>query len=176
MPPQPVPAQVNRPAAKQPINVTAPDPSNTIQSVMQNVSPTSVMPQTLLAQPQTEVPPTPQPIPQAFPPALNPYQLPPPLPHEHNVAQSSPVAGLSQVFQDLARTWATSNSHQVGYQPPVTGTTAPWTGVEREWTDLKGESDPELAHLLNGLAGAGAVPAMPALRCGSHMGHSRVST
>ena len=84
---------------------TAPNPSNPTQPVIQNVPPTSVMPQTLLAQPQTQVPPTPQPIAQALPPALNPYQLAQPLPHEHNVARPSPVAGLSQVFQDLAQTW-----------------------------------------------------------------------
>ena len=121
------------------------------------------MPPMLPAQSQTQVPPSPQPIAQAFPPAVNPYQLPQPLPHEHSVARPSPVAGLSQVFQDLAQTWATTrDSHQVGYQPPMTGTTAPWIGVEREWTDLKGESEPELPHLLNRLNGVRAAPAMSA--------------
>ena len=177
LPPRPVPAQVNRPTAKQQVNATAPDPSNPTQSVIQNVPLTSVMPQILPAQSQTQVPPTPQSIAQAFPPAVNPYQLPQPLSHEHNVARPSPVAGLSQVFQDLAQTWATTrDSHQVGYQPPVTGTTAPWIGVEREWTDLKGQSEPELAHLLNGLDGARAAPAMPAARRGSQTGRSRAST
>ena len=136
------------------------------------------MPQALLARPQIQVLATPQPIAQAFPPALNPYQLPQPLPHEHTVARPSPVAGLSQVFQDLAQTWAaTSDSHQVGDQPPVTGTTVPWMGVERELrTYLKGDSEPELAHLLNGLDGARAARSVPTHRRGSQMGRSRAST
>ena len=50
-------------------------------------------------------------------------------------------------------------------------------GVERELrTGLKGESEPELAYLLNGLDGARAAPAMLTLRCGSQMGHSRALT
>ena len=139
------------------------------------------MPRTLLAQPQTQVPPTSHLIPQAFPPALNPYQLSLPLPHEHNVARPSPVAGLSQVY---SKTW-----HRPGppleiptrYQPPVTDTTAPWMRVERELkaelkADLEGESEPELAHFLNSLDGVGAAPAMPATKCGSQKGYSRAST
>ena len=99
------------------------------------------------------------------------------LSHGHNVARPCPVAGLSQVFQDLAPTWATTRDpQQIGYQPPVTGPTAPWVGVERERTDLEGESEPELAHLLTRLDGFRAAPATSAPECGSHTGRSRALT
>ena len=176
LPPRPVPTQVNRPTATRHVQEATPSLSNPPQPVAQNVPPMSVVQLTpLLAQPQTLVTTTPLPFTQASPPASNPY--PQPLPHVQNVPWPSPVPGIGQVFQSLGESWATTSaSQQVGYLPPVTGTAAPWA-VDRDlMTDLERVSSHQLAHVLNGLDGAGAPPVMPAPRCGAQTVRSRAST
>ena len=176
LPPQPVPTQVNRPTATHHVQDLIPNLSNPSEPVTKIVPPKSAVPPTLLsAQPQTMVPTSLQPYAQASPPALQAYQQP--LPHVHNASRPSPVPGLSQVFQNLAESWATTNgSQQVGYLPPATGTAAPWAVNKGLMPDNETASGHELARLLNGLDGARAASAMPGPRCESHTGRSRAST
>ena len=176
LPPRPVPTQVNRPTATHHVQDSIPDLSNPTEPATKVVSPKSAVPPTLLsAQPQTMVPTSPQPYAQASPPALQTYQQP--LPHVSNASCPSPVPGLSQVFQNLAESWATNNASQgVGYLPPATGTAAPWAVNKGVMPDNETASGHEFARLLNGLDGARAASAMPRPRCESHARCSRAST
>ena len=176
LPPRPVPTQVNRPTATHHVQDSTPNLSNPSEPATKIVPPKSAVPRTpLSAQPQTMVPTSLQPYAQASPPALQTYQQPPP--HVSNASRPSPVPGLSQVFQNLAESWATTNgSQQVGYLPPATGTAAPWAVNKGLMPDNETASGRELARLLNGLDGARAASAMPGPRCESHTGRSRAST